>query len=183
MILTHNEMLSRWMLHCGYEPLRADATVVRADGIDLERLMGQQMRSWYLDLLDTAPREMLVTENVALTLTVESRPDGSALITLPEDCRRIFSIRLEGWTREAQITTPDTPLGRRQANPLLRAGCDSPVAVDNGRQWRLYSPPPSRPVVVADAIGVMRPEAGVYRLDERALSLIPDVEQITSHLP
>jgi len=175
-------MLGRWMLHCGFEPLRADAAVVRADGIDLEKLMAQRMRQWYLDLLDTAPVELLETDDIAGNLTVTVLADGSGLIMLPEECRRLLSIRLEGWTRNAAIVSAGSAAARRQCNLMTRAGASCPVAVADGREIRLFSPVAGR-ATVASAIAVMRPEPDIYRLDERALALIPTVEQITSHLP
>lgn len=182
MVLTHTEMLGRWMLHCGYEPLRADATVVRADGIDLERLMAQRMRRWYLDLLDTAPVELLETDDIAAQLQAARGADGCARLTLPDECRRLISIRMSGWARNATVVAADSPVARRQCNPMTRGGAAAPVAVVEGREVWLYSPAGSN-LNIESAVVVMRPPADTYRLDERALSLIPEVEQITSHLP
>lgn len=182
MTLTHSEMLSRWMLHCGFEPLRADAAVVRTDGIDLERLMAQQMRQWYLDLLDTAPVEMLETDDIAAQLDVTTDGDGVGRVALPADCRRLISIRVKGWSRDATIVDAGSALARRQCNRLTRGGSACPVAVVEGRRVALYSLAGDT-AVVESAMAVMRPADDVYRLDERALSLIPDVKQITSHLP
>lgn len=56
--LTRQEMLAQWKLRRALEPLRADCTAQRNDGIDLDRYLTEEMRSWYLRMLDTAPVEM-----------------------------------------------------------------------------------------------------------------------------
>jgi len=175
MTYTEDELLRLWMLRRGLEPLRADAAVTRTDGIDLERLERVAMKTWYLDMLDTAPLEMLETDDITASVVVKPLTDGSVVMTLPDNCVRVVEVKLAGWERPATLIS-DTghPLALRQHNPMTRAGICHPVAVAEGRGClRLYS---LRNGIVPQAervLAVTEPPQGYYRLNPRAVGMIP----------
>lgn len=106
MVYSYDEMVELWLLHRYHETARTDAQVVRADGIDLRRLAADEMRSWFMNLLDTAPRELLDPDDISDVAPVPVRlTDGRLAITLPESCRRVVGVRLAGWERSATILT------------------------------------------------------------------------------
>ena len=169
--LSRRQMIDRWMLMKGFGPMRADASVVRSDGLDLEALFEAEARAWYLGMLDTAPPHLVAAEDISdrVTLTVEA--DSTAFIELPDDCRRVVSLRLEGWRNDALIVAPDSVEARRQDNELTRGGVWRPVAVlDVGRRLSTRSLPPG-PKRIASLVAVTDGGSDVYRFDE---SLFPE---------
>ena len=170
--LSSEEMLAQWKLRRGFEPLRSDCVITRSDGVDIDQLLRLEMRDWYLDLLCTAPVEMLATTNIANDIAVVVRDDGVGIVTLPESCRRIVEFQLDGWCRPAKIiTNPHCQEALIQDNPYSRGGCEQPVVVLNGNRLFLYSLPSSTPKIVR-AIAVMEPADGSYVLDERGMATI-----------
>lgn len=147
------------------------------DGIDLRRLAADEMRSWFMNLLDTAPRELLDPDDISDVAPVPERlADGRLAITLPESCRRVVGVRLAGWERSATILTDrESAAARRQCSPMSRAGSHCPVAVVDGRRLIMS---PSEPPEVEQLLVCLAPAEGtrgVYRLDPRALSTIPQI--------
>ena len=170
--LSSEEMLAQWKLRRGFEPLRSAGVITRNDGVDIDQLLRLEMRDWYLNLLCTAPVEMLVTTNIANDIAVVVRDEGVGIVTLPESCRRIVEFQLEGWSRPAKIiTNPHCQEAILQENPYSRGGCERPVVVIHGNRLFIYSLPSSTPKIVR-AMAVMEPADGTYEMDERAVSLI-----------
>lgn len=50
-------------------------------------------------------------------------------IVLPASFLRLSSFKMSDWEREAVITTPDTPLGKKQGNKWRMGGPSKPVAI------------------------------------------------------
>lgn len=173
--LTRQEMLAQWKLRRALEPLRADCMAQRNDGIDLDRYLTEEMRSWYLRMLDTAPVEMTGWTEIAGEVAVTVAADGSGEILLPENCRRVIEVRLEGWKRQATIVTDsNTALAVRQQSRFTRGGTVDPVAVLSGRRLRLYTPPAGMTPAIATLRCVTVPRDDCYTMDERALELLYD---------
>lgn len=170
------EMLYQWRLRRALLPMREDCTVTRYDGIDLDSLLRLQMRDWYLNLLDTAPLEMLTLTDISADIAVVRRDDGLDTVTLPGNCRRLVEFRLEEWERPAEIVAdPHSPVAVMQTNPFSRGGACRPVAVCHNNTLYLYSVTSAVPKI-AKALAVMLPEDGTFEMNERALSLIPTVD-------
>ncbi len=127
--LSREKMLERWMLFRGLGPVRGDAAVVRTDGLDLERLMEDEMRRWYVRLLDEADARLLPTDDVAGEATLKTDGAGGAVIALPERARRGLGLRMSHWKREAVIAAEGSAEARRQDNRLARGGAWRPVAI------------------------------------------------------
>ncbi len=165
-------MLAQWKLRRGFAPLRADCVITRRDGIDLDALHRLEMRDWYLDLLDTAPVNLLALTNIAGDIAVVEHDDNAATVTLPENCRRVVEFQLGGWERPAVITQPGTALALLQSNRYSRGGCENPVVVRHGNRLFIYSLPKDGVDTITRAMAVMEPVDGTYEMDEAALYLI-----------
>ena len=178
--LTSEQMLGYWRLLRGYEPLRSDHAVTRRDGIDLDSLLMKEISAWYATLLDTAPVEMLVTTDIASSLVAVTRPDLSAMVALPDSCRRLISIALRGWEQPAVVVpVDDNPdLYAEQFNPYTCGSVQRPAAIlMPDRTVRLYSMPSLAAFpVVESAVAIVEPADGSYQFDSRALDLIPKYE-------
>lgn len=117
--LTKEEMFQLWRNARTAEPLRLDCTVTRTDGTDFSELLMEEMRAWYVDLLDTAPEEMLAPEELAGKATVRGIY-GATHVILPDNCRRILRLSFAGW--ESPLTPDGNPMAVRRgaANPYSR---------------------------------------------------------------
>ncbi|MCM1517134.1 MAG: hypothetical protein NC117_00635 [Pseudoflavonifractor sp.] len=172
--LSSTEMLDIWRMRRALLPLREDCVVERSDGIDVDMLLRHELRQWYVTLLDTAPFDMLVLTDIASDVAPMPCDDGSVAVTLPQRCRRVAEVSLDGWTRPALMAAPGSPLALRQTNPYSRGRIDAPVAVVYPGRIILYSAPAGSVRPRLDRLlCVVEPDEGFYQLDERALGLIP----------
>jgi len=173
--LSSDEMLKLWRLNCALLPLREDCVVERADGIDIDSLLSRRMRDWYLNLLDTAPVNLLEVSDIALQVAPRPISDGSVEIELPERCRRVVEVELIGWNRPATIVhSLQLPVVTWQLNPYAMGSPENPLAVLYDSALRLYSAPLSDdPPRLASLKCIIEPDDGYYRLHEQALALIP----------
>lgn len=162
--LSSEEMLELWRLRRHFEPLALPASVTRADGLDTKTLLESELNRWYENQLQTLPLHLLPQNNVAEQCRITPRPDGSWLVTLPENVVRVVSVEIEGWHKEAVIE-PDSssPLAEAQLNPFSRGNEYNPVAVLQNGNMLLYTPPP-RATQLKKVMCVTRPEPGTYVL-------------------
>ncbi len=175
--LSKAEMLARWMSRRYLEPVRADCQVERSDAVDLAALCAREARDWYLELLATAPAELLSPVDVAKDCEAEAAADGYSVdVWMPENVVRPLSVRLAGWYRAATVVAPDSPAARRCASRFGAGGVAEPVAVlePDGR-LRLFSRPTSRRAPVVESLmAAVDTGEELYHFDERALSLIKE---------
>lgn len=173
---TLDTLIREWKVSKGLQPLLTDATVERQDAYDIDAYLHRQIDAWYNRLLDTAPLEHLVVDDITDTVLVTPRPGGVALMQLPDDCRRLVEVNMEGWHRPATIVTdPLSPLAVRQRCRWTRGGPCAPVAVARaGRQLMLYSFSGTTVPRATRILAVMTPPPGLYRLHPSALHLIPN---------
>jgi hypothetical protein len=152
----------------GLEPLRTDCSIEIVDGIDVDSLLEQELRLWYLDLLDNGDVALLETTDIASTLALSTRPDGAAIIKLPDNCRRVLSIRLNGWLTDAKVLDLRSAERRLQLlrNAYARPGTADPLAVDLGNGSLLVAPADS---YVASAVAIRDPGDDKFIFDEKAL--------------
>ena len=171
--LSPDEMLAQWKLRRGFAPLRTDCEISRSDGIDLDAVLRLEMRDWYLNLLLSAPIEMLATTNIANEIALLPALNGEAIVVLPENCRRIVEFQLEGWEMPARIIADvNSPEALSQQNPYSRGSSVLPVVVKRGNRLFVYSLPQNKPYKITRAIAIMEPHDGSYEMDEAALQLI-----------
>ena len=126
--LSKAEMLARWMSRRYLEPVRADCLVERTDAVDLAALCAREARDWYLELLATAPAELLSPVDVAKDCEAEAAADGYSVdVWMPENVVRPLSVRLAGWYRAATVVDPDSPAARRCASRFGAGGEAAPL--------------------------------------------------------
>lgn len=118
--LTQARMLEIWKQKRMVEPLRLDCTVTRTDGPDVDAILTEEMRSWYLNLLDSGPISALAPVDVTATCKIDPMSDARMVIKGPEGCRRILSVWFSGWDfpEEVKNGPPQTnfnPYQQRQA--------------------------------------------------------------------
>lgn len=170
-------MVAEWRLRKGLLPPATAGDGSREDGLEVDALIEREVKSWYYRMLDTANPELLPMRDIADDVTVEQRADGSVEIELPEGCRRVVGVRLEGWRRCAKIEDdPDSVEARMQVSPYICGGYWQPVAVKNGRRLHLYSSTQNRPRLEY-LLCVMEPDDGTYKFDESLLCTIPTVAE------
>lgn len=142
--LTEQQMVDKWLLRKGFEPLRSDCQIVRSDGVNLREIARQECELWYEKILREAPAELLPTENLAndSSIVLSTCIAGSILFTLPERVVRPVGVKLSSWFRAADVVDEDSAAARLQYNPYLRGGMEHPVAVHHKLQHRLelFSP-------------------------------------------
>ena len=132
---SREKMLEFCRQHGGLESLSVSCSVEQTDGISFDALLEADMRHRYLDLLDNGPENLLYPKEIGPVAHFDPRPDnlpqGWGLVEPPNGCRRILSIRLDGWSAPA-LPLPATELPAvlaRQANPYTVATAEMPVAV------------------------------------------------------
>lgn len=165
------EMLALWRRRLGFDERRNDCTVEVYDGREVNDIITDAMRSWYLRLLDSAPLRLLPAARISCT----AAPAGihTMSISLPESCRRVTAVEAPRWDFPA---VPDSS-GRAQEAISLAAGpfggpSDArPVVADDGSRTLLAAP-----LDAGDAFtvtGISDPGDAVYILDESLLDTIP----------
>lgn len=179
--LTKAEMLAQWKLRLLFEPLRADCTVSRSGGVDLDSYAALEMRRWYVALLAEAPLELLAPKDFTLTAQLRRGDAGCGILSLPQGTVRVARVKLMGWAREARIITDASGVEARAlaGNRFARPGADNPVAVvmpdDTLRLYPLGEgallPPVQALWCVTDG-----GENSDYEFDERAWALLPKPE-------
>lgn len=180
--LTKSEIVERLRLIAGLAPLRTDGTIEYTDGIDINAILEERLRAWYLKLLDSGDAIATAAEDISSLATVSmfDAPAGGTIIKLPRLCRRVFSIQMQGWNRACPILTPDwqdTVIALQQ-NPFSEAKADRPIAV-MGNDFNAGSVPSIMvwpyDNAVTTLIGCMDPGPDHYVLDEAALDGLNDI--------
>lgn len=142
--LTQDEMIDKWLLREGFEPLRSDCIVSRSHGVNLREIARRECALWYEKLLREADAELLPVENLAddSSIMLSATLSGSIMFTLPEKVVRPVGVKLSSWLRAADIVPPDSATARLQRNPYLRGGMENPVAIYHPleRKVELFSP-------------------------------------------
>lgn len=184
MNFTKSEILARCRRALGLEPSRTDYTLSFTDGIDLDSFLLDRLRRGYLRLLREAPPEVLSTSDLADDFPEhEWAGGGMAVLRLPSDCVRIFSLRLENWDHAVAVESAD-------GLPGFLAQCDNrftapqscnPRAVVSVDGRRIFVAPAEESVTVVHASGVADPGEDCYSLSEDGLTLL--FENIKIELP
>lgn len=117
--LTKTEMLALWRRMRMAEPLRLDCTLTRTDGADFDGQLVEEMRAWYLNLLDEGEERYIVGEEIAPAVTAEVG-GGLTRITAPENVRRILRVGFEDWASSLMPDRDIEEISRAAANPYCR---------------------------------------------------------------
>lgn len=128
---TLSQMVSVWRQRAGLMPARTDCSIEAEDGIDIDALLQAEIRKWQLRMLDTADPAMLGITDIAARCVVGTDLRGRHYIILPDDCRRVVSVRMASWLRPVTPMSPEQSLRRMQlaANPYGAPGPAGPLAV------------------------------------------------------
>lgn len=182
---TKDEMRAVWKRLRWLEPLRADATVVRSDGTDIDRVAETQMRQWYLQLLAEAPMDMLVLTDLSASAMVrrvaaaDCYPASVDMIkvTVPKNAIRLGRVKISGAAVCADIVeNPSDPRWRLSLNRFRRQMAPM-TALWRRDSCTLLLPAPadgSLPKVTL-LHAVVDPGPDIYRFREPALATIAPV--------
>lgn len=185
MRLNPQQMLAHWRRAHGHEAARSDCSVEIFEGMDTQVSMSAKMRQWYLRMLDTAPLRYVTLTDISGRISAERTGDGTWRVDLPQDVRRLVSLRLQGCAHDAAVRPRgDDDRGEAlQANRYSRSGQWQPKAVAEagGRTVTLYCRGMNT-AVITEARAVTDPGDETYEFNESALTLLnnPDYEQRTA---
>ncbi len=177
--LSKAQMLKRCRTAGGLEPLRADCSIELTEGIDADAMLELRLRKWYLDLLDTGPRELVAADNISAMVSVSAVSEGEAggaLLNMPAMCRRVFDVKLRGWCKAVEVL-PASEYDRVlscQLNPFTAATVERPVAIalpgnTSGAAPQVMAWPAGAAPQAVTVTAAIDPGEDYYTLDERAL--------------
>lgn len=133
---TPSELLAEWLSRRGYQPLRSDAETDISTGTDITEHCRRELSDWLAHTYATAPPAMLETRELSaenLTWT-QGFIEGSAEAILPASVGRVTEVTVNGWSRPAIPADTDTAMAFLEANPFLRPGSNTPLAIMAGRR-------------------------------------------------
>lgn len=169
------QLVQMFALRRGYEPLRADCSVVRSDGVDLQQLLAHEVRSRYASALMTLAIECLPTDDVSSQTRLVVLPDGSGVIDLPENAVRTGEVKLSSWVTGVTPTAEDGCIVQSQSNQWSRGGRYEPVAVERGNRLYVYSPDPKGDAVETLMVVRMPGMNEPYAMTEPLLNAIINI--------
>lgn len=169
---TLNQMVTLWRQRAGLIPLRTDCTIEVEEGIDVDRALTARIRQWQLRALDTAPTNLLEVKDIADMCSARRTTQGTTVITLPDDCRRVVAVQMASWR------LPLAPISAEQAQvssvmPDNRYAAATPTAIASPGMLTIY---PAEAAVAA-IYAIMDPGPETIVCDERLLDTI-DVSDI-----
>lgn len=170
MTYSEQELIDYGRRVLGFGHIRSDCNLSQTDGVDVDALIADNIRQWYLELLRNGARELLEGTAVAVTASTPLGGAGGARLEVPARCVRVLSVRLKGWHHAVE------PLGAakleqtmlRQLNPYTAATVRSPVAVASA-DGSILAWPESAEYGSTEVIGAVDPGAGTYTFAEGAL--------------
>lgn len=163
------QMLAIWRGALGLDTAYAECSIEQFDGLNVNDLIAQRMRQWYLNLLDTAAPALLPTADIAARCTRVARPNNAAAITLPDDCRRVVHVRAASWP-VAIAPTADTARAALLGHPFAAPTARRPLAIATLRSILIA---PCAPADAIEVLAVVDPGEQFYTLDESLLATIP----------
>lgn len=138
---TLEELIRERKLRKGLLPLSTgDYSVRIGESSTPDEVIGSQIRSWYDGLLRTAEAGEVGVFNLAEEIEEISRPEDNMLqLRLPERGVRLIEVELQDWGKGVSVFhAPGSAYERRQSDRWLRSTPESPGAVLQGRELRIY---------------------------------------------
>ncbi len=172
---TKAEMLLLARRILGFDHLRTDCGATQTDGIDVDTLIEDSLRQWYLDLLDNGPAHHLAPAEIQVTASRPSGIAGGTLLQTGDECRRPLTVRMAGWHHETEVLPPEESerVVGMQMNRYGAATASHPVAVRvPGGRGILAWPDPGE-YGTTHITGAVDTGSDVYTMDESALSTLP----------
>lgn len=170
------ELLQLWKLHHGYGPMRNDCVISRADGPDLDALIMEKIRAWYIKMLTDMPKEHLPVTEISGALAF-SPLEGGAWSRLPDNCLRVTDVTAANWTVPAIIVTDLThPDALAQTNPFARASSDRPVVITGSDTITFFPAPMPDSDFSVKAVMIPDVDADSYMFTSTLYSQIPFID-------
>lgn len=168
--LSKAEMLACWRRAFGYETTNLGVDIEAFEGVEYTQSLIDNMRRWYLGLLDNASPALLPVE----TMTLKAEPFDTGVLcrtTLPPAVRRVLKVESAEWQRTPELLTRAAAEQRlsRLASPYARPSAGEPLAIV-GEGVVEVAPCSGGQVYVT---AVCDPGASTYVLDE---SLLPAMQ-------
>jgi hypothetical protein len=172
--LTRSQMLEMWRRIRAVEPLRLDCTVERTDGVDLDAMLADEMRAWYLHLLHTAPTSMLCPMDMTAQARVVAAGDGvaAASVSLPADggVVRVLAVRFAGWKAAVAPCSTVERVMRLAANPYCTGLSEAALTPDGA----VVASGVQGAAALTELLCVVDHGEEVYQFDDSALTEICD---------
>ncbi len=175
--LSLQELLARWKLLHGWEPLSPVAALATPN---LDSLLELEIGCWYSSLLATMPPHQLPLEEFAAKAVLTRSPAGSISLTVPPQCLRPVSVRLTRWSAPAEVVPQSPELTLRQHNPFTAATAASPVAMELPDGSIALYPAPDNGSAVESLLGVAVPLADTFRLTPPMLAAMADTDLLSN---
>ena len=181
--LTREQMLECRRRAAGLGHLRTDCSLTLNDGIDMDAIFEDELRQWYLDLLDNGPRHLVAASDVVASVRSGAQVPGDGVaVEVAPSCRRVFEICLDGWLAPVEVVAPDKARDviNRQLNPYTAATQASPAAcmmpgAEAGTVGTVLAWPAGKLPRVWGAVDT-GPE--LYTFDEAAMNTIFDKKSV-----
>lgn len=174
--LNAQQMLTLWKSRLGYAPLRSDCSMERVDGYDLDGMLLEKIRSWYVGALRSEPADALPLTDISAETAAGRKvtADGVVRLTLPADCLRVVEVDCGCWDRPAlMVTDSGSPEALAQTNPFARSGSARPVAVVCGSSLHIYSVTSEADAADITVKAVMLPDADTFVLTPALMAAMP----------
>ena len=173
--LSDRQMLGKWRRGALLEPALTECSVERFDGLEVDGVLSQAMRTWYLGLLrEGDPSQLKVTE-ISKRLAFKKEGSGIWAVEHPSDVVRILDMVIDGETTPLRVLDASRDSDRAAiaalANRYNRAGAFTAVIGRDGR-WLLTGDSQTEPDV-AVCRAIVDPGDETYILDEQMLEQIP----------
>lgn len=177
MTLSSDQLLQICRTIAGLDTTDQLCSIERFDGFDVDAVIRQRMRHWYLRLLSSSIPGLNPPVSDATALTTLTRLNDSpvARVNTDDSVCNLLSLQLNDWhtpvpvMSEAQAA-PRIPL---LANPFSSPGKNNPL-LWRAADGQIYAAPVSESSEVYDARGIIDPGPDTYILPPAALAAIPN---------
>lgn len=173
-LIPTSELLQLWKLHHGYSPERNDCVITRNDGTDIDAILLEQIRSWYIKSLSEIPIDLLPCSDITDSLNLQPIDKSSAWSALPDNCFRVASVTATQWGKPALIVTDlSSAEAQAQSNPFSRADKEHPAAIVNSNTITFFPAPESVESLSVKAVLMPDKDATEYPFTPVLLAQIP----------
>lgn len=174
--LSARQLLQLYRKTFALDPSEPLCSIEQFYGIDIDDLISQRLRQWYVDLLHSRVEGLrpVVSSADSLVSVSTVSDSGEAILSLRDTVVSLRSVRLSGWTASADISQDSPTRQALAANPYSRPGVHSPVAWI-GADGLIRAAPASPGSLIVEARAVVDPGPDTYILPSDALSHLPPI--------
>lgn len=173
---TKEQLLAKARMLLGFAHSRADCGATQTDGVDVDAIILETLRNWYLNLLRFGTPSMLAPQEIQALTSLPSGTAGGSMITLPQECVRVLSVRLPGWHHsvEAESSERMNDVVSLQLNPYTQSTADTPVAVIDASRKIIYAWPQAAEYGNLSILAAVDNGEDSYTFDDSALTTLPE---------